>query len=194
MNPDIFRGLAEEGGRRLRNMSAPPRMTIELHPLPIGRPGEGRGEARGRIMATVDSRRLTNRYLQGWRESFLNKLEDNPQRKAMLLAGFAAGKEPGELLSIKSSDEIYDRFVGMARSIDISPYGLPPFGIAVAAPRSMRRKMADSVVDDPKLAVVLLSRISGPLFLRNRAPHLPPRNFLSGLAVFYDTTGGTNHG
>ena len=192
MNAEIFREQEENGSRRLHNMSAPPRMTIELHPIPMGKPSEKGERPRERILGVVDSRRLINRYLQGWRESFLNRLENNPKRKAMLLAGFATGEAPDALLTIKSSDEIYDRFVEMASSIDISPYNLPPFAVAVSAPRAMRRKMADSLIDEPQLAMALLSRISGSLFLRSRAPHFPARNFLSGLTIFYDTTGGEN--
>ncbi len=189
MSSNAFYELAEEDRRRLRNMSAPPRMTIELHPLSIGKP-QGRGGGGGQIMGVIDSTALLVRL---GAQAILKKMQNNPKRKALLLAGLAVGEAPEALLSIHSGDEMFDRFTEMAGSINIAPYGLPSFAVAVSAPEAGGAN-AGPMVEDPKLAVVLLSRISGPLFLRSRAPHLPPRNFLTGLAIFYDTTGGNHHG
>ncbi len=168
------RSEEQRGARQLHNMSAPPRMTIVIRPL--SPPADRAVPPRPRAIGSVDFAAIYRRGAAAgrWRRSA------DPLERLALVAEAVAGIASPRRRHRPLEEEIVDRIARAAAHLDPVELGLP--AVAVLA----RRGTADDSrpVEDPRVAVCLLTRLSGALFVARRRPHAPPRHLLERPAAF----------
>lgn len=170
---------ALEAGRALHNMSAPPRLSITVSPLTKGGSAVQGTGAGCRLLGFLDLSFLCGRDWDSL--SAREKLF-----AALRLARYWPG---GRRTATKwrtieaATDELIDRLAAQ----DPARLGLPRVALArrfSSCPHKRVRRVRSSAV-----ALVLLSRLSGPLFLAIRSPSVEPIVTHRGVIAFYRVGG-----
>jgi len=155
-------------GREIHNYFAMGRPNwITLRPLKLPRDGSGR-PAPG-FLGTVDFEAI---YRDGAAAKRWRRARDLLERLALVAEAAAGLPSPPGRTGKSTDEELADRIVRAASRLDPDELGLPP--VAVLAPESTSPDEAPAITD-PRLAVCLLTRLSGRLFIARRTPHAPPR-------------------
>ncbi len=144
---------AETASGALHNMSAPPRMRLTVRPL---HPPEGPAAAAGITALGILDLKVFGGY-------------SSPLAGLARLALTVSGREPPEDLDRLPDEDLGDVIVRQAARLDPPSLGLPPFAVL----RPTGETPADPPIDDPAVAVALLTRLSGRLFIARRSPHVP---------------------
>jgi len=170
----------EHGSSLLHNMSAPPRLSVVLHPLQIHE--DGQAATGTRLLGVVDMDSLFGRHLSKPERTEL----ETARQKTLLLADRLAGTGlPAETYRTLSEEAVFDRF--NAAMENIPPPPLPPFAPMVRLPprKTGNPVFQEKEIRDLPLALALVARLSGTLFLKNRPPHLPSGETLGQPLAFF---------
>ncbi|MBU2500913.1 hypothetical protein KJ682_06265 [bacterium] len=186
------------------NMSAPPRMEIKIkpfvRPVPAG-PAAAAAAASPAALGSlglvpigqVDLARLCRQGIPHPRKLSVPKAK---QRIAALvyLSRLAAGIGPGEVLTLygEGNDLLMDELRANAALLDPVALGLPAFGLVRKVKRD--RAQAGPVITDPALALVLLTRTAGKVFIARRSPRVSHLIRDDHVYLFYGAPTGSPQG
>ncbi|RMG42605.1 MAG: hypothetical protein D6718_13605 [Acidobacteria bacterium] len=167
---------ALEAGRALHNMSAPPRLSITVSPLRKGAARAEQGTGAGcKLIGFLDLSLLCGKDWNSLspRERLLAALK--------LARSWSGGSVTGttRLTVEAATDELLDRLAAQ----DPARLGLPRVALARRFPRWPHKRVRR--VRSSAAALVLLSRLSGPLFLAIRSPSVEPIVNHGGVVAFY---------
>jgi len=143
----------ETASDALHNMSAPPRMQLSVRPL---RSAEGSGSTAGTTLIGILD-------IEAFGES------SSPMVGLARLALRASGGSFSGELEFFLDEDLGDLIIQEAARLDPSTLGLPAFAML----RPAGRNPEGPPIDDPAIAVALMTRMSGRLFIARRSPHLP---------------------
>lgn len=196
----------EAGGRLLHNMSAPPRMQLTISPLSAQVPLLGPGPTAPpgfRLRLSLDLEQLFRHHLgdltalkRGDKElvSLACIVQIAPRLWLALLVLLARlALNPGlriqaadlHRLQRRNTEALGDEFITLADHTQPLALGLPSFGLAFPATGQTCATL------DPALAIAVLSRLSGRVFLASASPVLPDGQLTSTAALgLFVPTGG----
>ncbi len=134
-----------------------------------------------RRLATVDVATIFDRGRRrfGWPEC------NRPLERLAIMAEAAAGLTPAHAVDRDDEETLSRRIAAAASRIHPEDYSLPPFAVALPRyePPVNRRRVTRSL----SLAVLLLTRLSGPLFIPHRPAHAPSTEWLEVGVTFFCT-------
>lgn len=172
----------------LHNMSAPPQMVIEMHPLsePDDTPAFNRMP---RIWKVVDIRSLFDHYVG----TPYHLTEQNIQMKALMLAELVAYGEIRSDTLRPNVENLYDRFATTVSNIENEGISLPHFALVTPDQNDqLNSKLEKYNETNLTMSLLLISHISGSLFINSRTKHLPSNHLLNRPILFYLPEGGSN--
>lgn len=167
------------GSHRLHNMSAPPIMTISMHPVHSGKKEEV--STNHNLFGVVNLSALFTQHIKNRYDIQTKSITE----KCMMLAEYASGITPQQEKNL-TAESIFDRFSAAMLQLDKKSLSIPSVAIVLPA----KNRVETTEIRDVTTAMTLVSSISGTLFIASRMPHLPPAGLINRAIAFYTMHGG----